>query len=142
MPNPRKDESKDEYLQRCMGDEETLSKYPDESQRYAVCESMWSNYDSVRISFDYDGVLNTKKGFDLAKEKVTQGADVYIISARNHKDGMIAKAKELGIDESKVFATGSNNDKIKKVKELNISTHYDNNGMVVQKLGQQGKLFQ
>jgi len=123
MPNPRKDESKDDYLQRCMGDEETLSKYPDESQRYAVCESMWSSYDSVRISFDYDGVLNTKKGFDLAKEKVSQGADVYIISARNHKEGMIAKAKELGIRnpifEEKIVSKGKHILSKKIEKELN-----------------------
>jgi hypothetical protein len=41
MPKPLPKESKEDYLTRCMGDEESKSKYPDEDQRYAVCNSMW-----------------------------------------------------------------------------------------------------
>ena len=41
MPTPRPQESKDEYLERCMGDEETIAKYPENEQRYAVCNSLW-----------------------------------------------------------------------------------------------------
>jgi hypothetical protein len=41
MPKPRPSEPHDEYINRCMSDDETLSKFPDEEQRYAVCESMW-----------------------------------------------------------------------------------------------------
>lgn len=41
MPNPQPSEPHDEYISRCMSDDETLSKFPDEEQRYAVCESMW-----------------------------------------------------------------------------------------------------
>lgn len=36
-------ESKDDFLQRCMGDSKMLSEFPDQDQRYAVCESYWSN---------------------------------------------------------------------------------------------------
>ena len=41
MPTPKPQEPHDDYIQRCMSDDETLSKFPDEEQRYAVCESMW-----------------------------------------------------------------------------------------------------
>jgi hypothetical protein len=41
MPTPKPQEPHDDYISRCMSDDETLSKFPDEEQRYAVCESMW-----------------------------------------------------------------------------------------------------
>ena len=34
------------------------------------------------VSFDYDGVLSTKKGKELAKRHLEQGDHVYIITAR------------------------------------------------------------
>jgi hypothetical protein len=39
MPKPNKNETKDDYLQRCMGDSE-MQQY-DPEQRYAVFNSYW-----------------------------------------------------------------------------------------------------
>lgn len=39
MPKPNPNETKDDFLSRCMGDSET-QKYPPD-QRYAVCNSLW-----------------------------------------------------------------------------------------------------
>ena len=94
-----------------------------------------------KISFDYDGTLSTKKGFELAKRLISEGDDLYIISARHTKQGMIGTARTLGITPDKVYATGSNDAKIKKIKELKIKKHYDNNTDVVKALGQIGKLI-
>ena len=47
---------------------------------------------------------------------------------------MLAKANELGIPVGRVYAMGSNQAKIEKVKELGIITHYDNNIDVVRAL--------
>ena len=41
MPMPGSSETEDEFLSRCMGDEEAMSDFPDEDQRYAVCISKW-----------------------------------------------------------------------------------------------------
>jgi len=41
MPKPLPKELYDDYIKRCMSDDETISKFPDEEQRYAVCESYW-----------------------------------------------------------------------------------------------------
>lgn len=41
LPKPKKDESKDEFLDRCMGDSVMLDEYPDNKQRYAVCTDLW-----------------------------------------------------------------------------------------------------
>ena len=94
-----------------------------------------------KVSFDYDGTLSTKRGFNLAKKLKSEGADLFIISARNDKQGMLRVAKELGIPTDKVFPTGSNKAKVEKVKELNIFKHYDNNPDVVKELDKIGKLI-
>ena len=39
MPLPNKNETKDDYLQRCMGSSE-MQQY-DKDQRYALCNSYW-----------------------------------------------------------------------------------------------------
>ena len=94
-----------------------------------------------RISYDYDGVLTKKKVQEEVRKLVESGKyDVYIISARDSKDGMISMAMNLGIRLQNVYATGSNEDKIKKVKSLVIKRHYDNNINVVNKLPYVGKL--
>jgi len=95
----------------------------------------------MKISFDYDGVLSTAKGTEMAIKFLEQGNDVYIISARHLKQGMINKAKSLGIPVSRVYATGSNINKIYKIKSLKIDEHYDNNENVIKQLGNIGKLF-
>ena len=99
------------------------------------------NLATQKISFDYDNTLSTAKGTELAKTLIKQGNSIYIISARDSKDGMLNKAKELGIAESKVYATGSNENKVAKVKELGIQVHYDNNENVIKQLDGIGKLF-
>lgn len=88
----------------------------------------------VKISFDFDGTLTQKKVRMRAKRLIEQGNVVYIISARDSKEGMLQIADELGIPHDRVFATGSNQDKIAKILSLGIKTHYDNNIDVISKL--------
>jgi len=141
MPTPSSNETHEEWIKRCMGDSESVSSYPDEAQRYAVCESKWSQeFAGKKISFDYDGVLSTAAGKDLALQLGTNN-ELFIISARHSKDGMLETADKLGILKEHIYATGSNNDKITTIKKLQIDEHYDNNPLVVQKLGGIGKLF-
>ncbi len=94
-----------------------------------------------KISFDFDDTLSTSKGTELAKRLIEEGNDIYIISARNSKEGILDKAKQLGISVNKVYATGSNDNKVKKIKELGIEIHYDNNENVIKDLNKIGKLF-
>lgn len=94
-----------------------------------------------KISFDYDGTISTAKGTELAKRLIDEGNTVYIISARSTASGMYAKADELGIPHSRVYATGSNTAKVEKIKELGIQKHYDNNEDVVSQLPSVGDKF-
>ena len=54
---------------------------------------------------------------------------------------MLARADELGIPHSRVYATGSNSAKVEKVKELGIEKHYDNNSDVIKDLPSTGEKF-
>ena len=94
-----------------------------------------------KISFDFDDTLSTAKGKELASKLISEGNLVYIISARSNKEGMLDVAGELNIPESRVYATGSNNLKIEKIKELGINKHYDNNADVINELGSIGEKF-
>ena len=41
MPKPKAGEDKEKFLQRCMSDEVMVSEYPEEEQRYAICNDLW-----------------------------------------------------------------------------------------------------
>ena len=141
MPKPRSNESEKDYLKRCMLDHKMVSEY-DTAQRFAMCKDFYkTEMANEKISFDYDGTFSTQKGFDMAVDFMYKGIDVYIISARDTKDGMLPRANKAKILFSKVYATGSNEAKIAKVKELGITTHYDNNPDVVNALEGIGKLI-
>ena len=141
IPQPKQSESQNEFMQRCMSDEKMINEYPTE-QRAAVCRSAFDEQlASTKVSFDYDGTLSTAKGIRKAMDLINKGITVYIISARDSKEGMLKIARRVGIPESRVYATGSNKAKVEKVKELGISTHYDNNADVIKELGNIGKLI-
>jgi hypothetical protein len=139
IPNPKLGEDKNEFMKRCMSDSKMINEY-DIDRRYAVCQDAYK-LAAVKISFDYDDTFSTQKGFDKAMSLIEDGADVYIISARGEKDGMLARAEKAGIPASRVYATGSNKEKVAKVKELGIEIHYDNNKDVVNQLEGIGRLF-
>lgn len=88
----------------------------------------------MKISFDFDDTLNTKRGKELAQKEIDKGNELYIISARSNKEAMYNVADQLGIPHSRIYATGSNKAKIEKIRELGIERHIDNNSEVISKL--------
>jgi len=85
MPQPRSDETRDDFIDRCMGDAEAVADFPDADQRYAVCNSLWEDRDksmqhkSLSIPFelkrepDADGYF---EGYAAVFENVDRGMDV------------------------------------------------------------------
>ena len=90
--------------------------------------SKLSKMDFSKISFDFDDTLTKKSIQELASNLIEDGNDVYIITRRQEKDSkaVYEVADELGIPHSKVYFTNGEL-KWKKVKELGIDKHYDNN---------------
>ena len=141
IPKPNPYERMNDFMQRCMSDKKMVDEY-DNEQRAAVCRSAFEEkLAGEKVSFDFDDTLSTQKGLDLALEWKDKGADVYIISAREQKDGMLSRANKAGILFSRVYATGSNEAKVQKIKDLEITIHYDNNSDVIKELGEVGRLF-
>lgn len=141
IPKPKAGEKESDFMQRCMGDNKMVSEY-DQDQRAAICHNAFATHLATeKVSFDYDGTLSTEKGYTRAEQFIQNGADVYIISAREEKSGMLKRAEKLGIPESRVYATGSNEAKIQKIKDLEITIHYDNNPQVINQLDGIGRLF-
>jgi hypothetical protein len=137
---PSKGEHESDFLQRCI--KYVIDEGKESEQAVAICNSLWEqHFAGVKISIDYDDTLSTDKGKELAKRLIADGEIVYIISARNDVDGMLGVAESLGIPKSRVYATGSNNAKVQKIKDLGIEKHYDNNADVIKELGTIGSKF-
>ena len=66
MPDVQEGESKDDYMDRCMGDSKTVDKYSNPAQRAAVCNSM---YEGKEASYDDDE--ETVKAAEYQGKKVT-----------------------------------------------------------------------
>jgi len=138
--DPNKGEQKDEFLSRCIS--YVINEGKETEQAVAICNSLWEqHFAGLKISFDYDDTLSTKRGVELALKEIAADNIVFIISARSDKSPMLSVAKELGIPESRVFATGSNKAKVELVKSLGIAKHYDNNADVIKELGSIGEKF-
>jgi len=137
-------ESKDDYISRCVA-YHIKNEDMKADQAYAICISKYENYSlqflGEKISYDYDGTASTKRGKDQIHNQLLLGYDIYIISARKSKDEIVADLKNLAIPTSKIYATGSNQNKIEKIKSLGITKHYDNNPEVVKQLGTLGEKF-
>lgn len=104
LPNPRPSETEQDWMSRCMGDDEMQAEFPDQKQRTAVCAQKWRDKDTrateaherrylpaceLRVSTGDDGVrrltgyaavfdsLSEKlRGFfgDEFRERITPGA--------------------------------------------------------------------
>ena len=141
IPKKRNNESQDDFINRCMADPKMNSEYADESQRFAICSAQL-NLAGLKISFDFDDTLSTKKGQELAIRLYNEGNIIYIISARSEvSQEMKAIGEKVGVSPSKIYATGSNKAKVDKVKSLGIDEHYDNNIDVIRSLPNIGNLF-
>jgi len=134
-------ESKDDYISRCV-EHHIKNEGMKPDQAYAICISATEKfYKGEKVSFDYDDTLSTARGYGLALHEKFLGGELYIISARRDKAPMLKVADKLGIPHNRVFATGSNLNKIQKIKELNINRHFDNNEEVINSLGHRGVQF-
>ena len=139
--NPSSGEHKTEFLPRCIS--YVINEGKETEQAVAICNSLWDeHFAGKKVSYDYDDTLLTERGKAMAKASIDAGDIVYIISARQDKEGMLTTADELGIPHLRVYATGSNKAKIEKIKELGIDKHIDNNADVINELGSIGSKFQ
>ena len=94
--------------------------------------------EGLRVSFDYHETLTTDKGKKLLEKEQKEGNIIYIISAARDINELLPFAEKYGIRKDRVFATGSNQKKVDKIKELDIKRHYDNSEQVKEIIGKRG----
>lgn len=104
MPIPLSNETQDQFIERCMGDEEAVTDYPENDQRFAVCQSFWRNKtkksevnmmsDSIKEiqSAIGDALANSASKSDLAQLQAQFMERLNAKSTDNHDiDAILAK---------------------------------------------------
>lgn len=92
MPTPRAGEARPDYVRRCMSDPETVGKYPETDQRFAVCMSMFGQKDAgepLEVKFaaleikseDEDDEYLTISGYGSVFNNVDGGGDMVMPGA-------------------------------------------------------------
>jgi HK97 family phage prohead protease len=83
MPTPLNDETEDEFISRCMADEESNATFPDNEQRLAFCYSVWNREDKEMkmekklISFSECHIKSAEDGVFEGYASVFNGVDSY-----------------------------------------------------------------
>lgn len=50
LPKPNKDEARKDFTNRCMGDSIMNKEYPNQDQRFAICNSLWAKKTTAKLS--------------------------------------------------------------------------------------------
>lgn len=128
IPNPRQDETHDDFISRCMADDVMNDEYPDEDQRYSICETSWEDRDkengkmsqkmltkALEFAIKQDGAeddrtlefVGSTEKWDRDDEIILPSAwmlDNYrknpvVLFAHDHFSPAIGKATSVGIDK-------------------------------------------
>jgi hypothetical protein len=84
IPKPRKSEKKDSFIDRCMGNDTMTDEYPENDQRYAVCQSAWrrrnnmSKFLSISVNFTSLGRTEIINGVEHKVYPVTMLVELFI----------------------------------------------------------------
>lgn len=95
MPSPGPTESEDEFISRCMSDEEAMSDFPDDDQRYAVCISKWEGK-ADGFSPNEAMVREAERGLNWREEFGRGGTEIGVARARD-----ISNRRNLSLDTVK-----------------------------------------
>lgn len=71
LPKPNDGESHDDFMSRCMANPTMREEYPEQAQRYAVCQSIWDDKSKGNASVaDWvDVVEDFKKAVKILNEQ-------------------------------------------------------------------------
>ena len=83
MPEPRARETEDEWIARCMSDQESIDTHPDEDQRYAVCMSRWEGAKAEGYKPTQAMADVARRALEWRREYGRGGTEVGVARARN-----------------------------------------------------------
>lgn len=88
LVKPKKRERRNDFLERCMGDQTSMDDFPNRSQRYAVCNSLYDDRNKEDNEMQLEEEKYHKKP---KKDKARVGKDEY-----DNPGEAGARAKEIG----------------------------------------------
>ena len=98
MPEPIEGESEDEFISRCMSDEESMTDFPDQDQRLAFCFSVWQQseeQDSLGQRKSSKGETMERRFIPLEKLEIRQ-ADTGAMSISGMAAVIGQESEDLG----------------------------------------------
>jgi len=128
LPLPSADESEQDFVSRFMGDEEAISKFPDETQRAAVAYSTYRDEEMEEMELGGVSILEVgeAKGHDLFVDKTSLETALKLMGKA--KNGVKVKMNHgSGLDAVVGFARNPRIDGDKLVADLRLlrnSPHY------------------
>jgi len=111
MPKPKKGESKDEFISRCMGYDD-MQKY-DQKQRAAICYSYWRNKNETLDMDTFTDILLEEKNSKMNKGQVLKALrnaaeDIHGDVKTDLLKGIADKAIQIGKDTEDAIQIGIN----------------------------------
>ncbi len=113
LPKPRDGESKDDFISRCMADNEIRKDFEDNSQRAAVCNSLWEQKDKKAMSDLHNPeCFADHMGPWMIQPTVLSNALNLIKAGKmpiktHNMEGIIAQTRDH-VDEDKIFTLTHN----------------------------------
>lgn len=107
IPSPRKRESKNDFISRCMGDSVMNDEFTDQKQRAAVCYQKWSDKEA-KAAFVIHAADDT---FIVAKEETEDCGCGDTIEASKHEGKTLNKPFRLPKGSNKKFGVYVKNEK-------------------------------
>jgi len=141
IPAPHKDEDKKDFMDRCMSDDVMVKEYPDNRQRYAICQTSWDKKESKNMGInDIE-----KRTFDLDEIRIDEQEEPKIfghaaifnklsLSLGNFKERIKPGAFTKTIQESDIRAlfNHDNNYVIGRTKNNTLKLMEDNKGLLIE----------
>jgi len=141
IPAPHKDEDKNKFMERCMGDDVMVKEYPDNKQRYAICQTSWDKKESKNMGInDIE-----KRTFDLDEIRIDEQEEPKIFGHAavfnklseplgNFRERVKPGAFTKTIQESDIYSlfNHDSNYVIARTKNNTLKLMEDNNGLLIE----------
>ena len=93
MPTPHENEEKDDFIDRCMGDNMMNEDYEDPAQRRAICESQWDDDQEGNKASRFGGITEAIRQYPWAILPAT--LEMIISAARaGNREAILAQGRE------------------------------------------------
>jgi hypothetical protein len=102
LPKPSNDETKDEWLDRCMDDPKMIAEFEGEDQRFGVCNSLWDTKPgqaSLRFDVPEFREVDTRPTEEMARQ-ARRGLEERDEYGRGGTDVGVARARDIANREN------------------------------------------